>query len=122
MSSDPVFKMWLSVFDKVSKDPEVAKELEDVSLDLLLSFTDINAELSISMAEGKVAFQEGALPDYGAKIRIASDTFEKIVRGEMEAMTAAQKGMIEIDGSLETLINLLYLLPAIKRYLQEVKP
>ncbi len=121
MSRAPVLKMWLSVFQEVSIDPEVAKELGDVSLDLLLSFTDINAELSISITEGKVAFQEGALPDYGAKIWMASDTWEKVVLDEMDAMIAAQRGMIEIDGSLETLINLLYLLPYIRKYRQKVK-
>jgi len=121
MAEYPDIKMWLSVFDKVNKDPGVARELKDVSLDVLLSFTDINADLSISINEGKVVFQEGALPDYGAKIWIASETREKVVMDEMDAMIAAQRGLIEIDGSLETLINMLYLLPYIKKYLQEVK-
>ncbi len=122
MAEYPDIKMWLSVLDKVNKDPEVARELKDVSLDVLLSFTDINADLSISINEGKVVFQEEALPDYGAKIWIASETWEKVVMDEMDAMIAAQRGLIEIDGSLETLINMLYLLPYIKKYLQEVKP
>lgn len=121
MSTQTVVGLWLSVLDRVSKDPKVLEEIKDISLALVLNFTDVNAMLSISIAGGRLSFQEGESPDYEAKVSFDSKIFEGIVTGDVLPMKAMQKRKIQIDGPIGPMMNLLYLLPALKDNLQKIR-
>ena len=83
MSTQTVVGLWLSVLDRVSKDPKVLEEIKDISLALVLNFTDVNAALSISIAGGKLSFQEGESSSYEAMVSFDSRVFEGIVTGDV---------------------------------------
>jgi len=121
MSTQNVVGLWLSVLDRVSKDPRVLEEIKDLSLAIVLYFTDINAALSISIAGGKLSFQEGELPGYESKVLFDSKVFEGVVTGDVQPMKAMQKRKIQIDGPIGPMMNLLYLLPALKDNLQKTR-
>ena len=121
MSTQNVVGLWLSVLDKVSQDPKVLDEIKDLSLAIVLYFTDINAALSISIAGGKLSCQEGELPGYESKVLFDSKVFEGVVTGDVQPMKAMQKRKIQIDGPIGPMMNLLYLLPALKDNLQKTR-
>lgn len=121
MSTQNVVEFWLSVLDRISKDPRVLEEIEDLSLAIVLYFMDLDASLSISLADGKLSFQEGELPGYESKVLFDSKTFEGVVTGEVNPMKAMQKRKIQIDGPIGPMMNLLYLLPAMKDNLQKAR-
>ena len=121
MSTQNVVELWLSVLDRVSKDPRVLEEIKDLSLAIVLYFTDIDAALSISIARGKLSFQEGELPGYESKVLFDSKVFEGVVTGDVLPMKAMQRRKIQIDGHIGPMMNLLYLLPALKNNLQKTR-
>jgi len=121
MSSQTVVGLWLSVLDKVSKDPRVLEEIKDLSMAIVLYFTDINAALSITIAGGKLSFQEGESSGYESKVSFDSKVFEGVVTGDVQPMKAMQKRKILIDGPIGPMMNLLYLLPALKDNLQKTR-
>lgn len=121
MSKQTVVGLWLSVIDKVSKDPRVLEEIKDISLALVLHFTDVNGSLSISLAGGKLSCQEGESSACETKVSFDSKVFQGIVTGDVEPMKPMQQGKIHIDGPIEPLMNLLYLLPALKDNLQKTR-
>lgn len=121
MSTQNVVEFWLSVLDRISKDPRVLEEIKDLSLAIVLYFMDLDASLSISLADGKLSFQEGELPGYESKVLFDSKTFEGVVTGEVNPMKAMQKRKIQIDGPIGPMMNLLYLLPAMKDNLQKAR-
>lgn len=121
MSTQNFIKLWLGVLDRISKDTRVLEEIKDLSLAIVLYFMDIDASLSISIAGGKLSFQEGELPGYESKVLFESKTFEGVVTGDVNPMKAMQKRKIQIDGPIGPMMNLLYLLPAMKDNLQKAK-
>ena len=121
MSKQNFIELWLTVLDRISKDPRVLEEIKDLSMAIMLYFADLDAAFSISIAEGKLSFQEGESSDYESKVTFDSKTFEGVVTGEVNPMKAMQKRKIMIDGPIGPMMNLLYLLPAMKENLQQAR-
>ena len=120
-SAQSYIQLWLSVFDKVSKDPATLEAIKGISFTLVQSFTDLNgAAFSVSIDDGKISFQEGEIPDYETKVSIASSDFEGLVTERLSPMMAIQQGLIEIDGELGPLLNLAYLMPPMKEHWLEL--
>ena len=121
MAKGKAVPLWLSVLKEVAKDPDVAEQLKDVSFSLVIVFTDEdNESLSLVIDRGKQTSQEGEIPNYVAKVSFASEVFEGLVTEKLSPMKAIQKRMLEIDGDLAALLNLVYLLPAMKENYEKI--
>ena len=121
MAKGKAVPLWLSVLKEVAKDPDVAEQLKDVSFSLVIVFTDQdNESLSLVIDKGKQTSQEGEIPNYVAKVSFASEVFEGLVTEKLSPMKAIQKRMLEIDGDLAALLNLVYLLPAMKENYEKI--
>jgi putative sterol carrier protein len=104
------------VLDKVAQEKEAQEALKDVSFSMVIVFTDEDNEcLSLIIDKGKSTSFEGETPDYQAKVSYRSDVFRDIVTEKLSPMKAIQKKMITIDGDLAALINLVYLMPYMKK-------
>lgn len=121
MAMQNFIELWLSVLDRVSKDPRVLEEIKDLSMAIVLYFMDLDAALSITIEGGKLSYQEGEISNYESKVSFDSKTFEGVVTGEVMPMKAMQKRQILIDGPIGPMMNLLYLLPAMKDNLQKAR-
>jgi putative sterol carrier protein len=121
MSAQNFIEIWLTVLDRISKDPRVLDEIKDLSMAIVLYFQDLDAAFSISIAGGELRFQEGESSNYESKVTFDSKTFEGVVTGEVNPMKAMQKRKIMIDGPIGPMMNLLYLLPPMKDNLRQVK-
>ena len=121
MAKGKAVPLWLSVLKEVAKDPDVAEQLKDVSFSLVIVFTDQdNESLSLVIDKGKQTSQEGEIPNYTAKVSFGSEVFEGLVTEKLSPMKAIQKRMLEIDGDLAALLNLVYLLPAMKENYEKI--
>jgi len=121
MSAQSFIELWLTVLERISKDPRVLEEIKDLSMAIVLYFMDLDAAFSISISEGELKFQEGESSEYESKVTFDSKTFEGVVTGEVNPMKAMQKRKIMIDGPIGPMMNLLYLLPAMKENLQQAR-
>ena len=116
MAKGKAVPLWLSVLKEVAKEPEVAEQLKDVSFSLVIVFTDQdNESLSLVIDKGTQTSREGEIPDYMAKVAFKAEVFEGLVTEKLSPMKAIQKKMLTIDGDLAALLNLVYLLPAMKK-------
>jgi putative sterol carrier protein len=116
MAKGKAVQLWLSVLKEVAKEPDVAEQLKDVSFSLVITFTDQNNEsLSLIIDKGKQTSKEGAIPNPMAQVSFGSKVFEGLVTEKVSPMKAIQKRMLTIDGDLSALLNLVYLLPAMKK-------
>jgi len=121
MAKGKAVPLWLSVLKEVAKDPDVAEQLKDVSFSLVIVFTDQdNESLSLVIDKGKQTSQEGEIPNCVAKVSFGSEVFEGLVTEKLSPMKAIQKRMLEIDGDLAALLNLVYLLPAMKKNYEKI--
>ena len=115
MAKGKAVPLWLSVLDKVAQEKEAQEALKDVSFSLVITFTDEdNESLSLVIDKGRITSHEGEIPDYQAKVSFRSQVFEDLVTEKISPMKAIQKRMLEIDGDLAALLNLVYLLPYMK--------
>ncbi len=115
MAQGKAVPLWLSVLDKVAQENEAQEALKDVSFSLVITFTDEdNESLSLVIDKGRITSHEGEIPDYQAKVSFRSQVFEDLVTERISPMKAIQKRMLEIDGDLAALLNLVYLLPYMK--------
>lgn len=115
MAKGKAVPLWLSVLHEVEKEPDVAEQLKEVSFSLVITFTDEdNESLSLIIDKGKLTSQVGEIPDYQTKVSFRSEVFEDLVTEKISPMKAIQKRMLEIDGDLSALLNLVYLLPYMK--------
>lgn len=121
MAKGKAVTLWLSVLKEVAKEPDVAEQLKDVSFSLVITFTDQNNEsLSLTIDKGKQTSREGEMPNPMAKVSFASKVFEGLVTEKISPMKAIQKRMLTIDGDLAALLNLVYLLPAMKKNYEKI--
>ena len=116
MAKGKAVPLWLSVLHEVEKEPDVAEQLKDVSFSLVITFTDQdNESLSLTIDKGRQVSKEGEIPNPMAKVSFSSKVFEGLVTETVSPMKAIQKRMLTIDGDLSALLNLVYLLPSMKR-------
>jgi putative sterol carrier protein len=116
MAKGKAVPLWLSVLEKVAQEKEAQEALKDVTFSLVIVFTDEDNEcLSLIIDKGKSTSFEGEIPDYQAKVSYTSKVFEDLVTEKLSPMKAIQKRMLEIDGDLAALLNLVYLLPYMKK-------
>ncbi len=116
MAKGKAVPLWLAVLDKVAQEEEAQEALKDVSFSMVIVFTDEdNESLSLIIDKGKSTSFEGEIPDYQAKVSYRSDVFRDLVTEKLSPMKAIQKKMLTIDGDLAALLNLVYLMPYMKK-------
>ncbi len=116
MAKGKAVPLWLSVLDKVANEKEAQEALKDISFKMVIVFTDEDNEcLSLIIDRGKSTSFEGEIPDYKTKVSYSSDVFEDLVTEKLSPMRAIQKRMLTIDGDLSALLNLVYLMPFMKK-------
>ena len=93
-------------------EPKMEKKFRDFHRLLLMTFTDLEIDVSINF-EGVIAtITEGTLPDAHLTITTDSDTIVGILDGSVSAMRSFMGGKIKANGPTRDLLKLQHLLKA----------
>ena len=116
MAKGKAVPLWLAVLDKVANEKEAQEALKDVAFKMVIVFTDEDNEcLSLNIDRGKSTSHEGEMENWQTKVSFTSQVFEDLVTEKISPMRAIQKRMLTIEGDLASLLNLVYLLPYMKK-------
>lgn len=116
MAKGKAVPLWLAVLDKVANEKEAQEALKDVIFKMVIVFTDEDNEcLSLIIDRGKSTSFEGEMDNWVTKVAFPAQVFEDLVTEKMSPMRAIQKRMLTIEGDLAPLLNLVYLLPYMKK-------
>ncbi len=81
---------------------EYAQKIDkNVSLDMSLKFVDVPTAYDVQISEGKVAVQPSDESPKDVHFTLSKDLFEQILRGDIEAFTAAAKGDFREEAPLD---------------------
>lgn len=116
MAKGKAVPLWLAVLDKVANEKEAQEALKDIAFKMVIVFTDEDNEcLSLNIDRGKSTSHEGEMENWQTKVSFTSQVFEDLVTEKISPMRAIQKRMLTIEGDLASLLNLVYLLPYMKK-------
>ena len=116
MAKGKAVPLWLAVLDRVANEKEAQEALKDVIFKMVIVFTDEDNEcLSLIIDRGKSTSFEGEMDNWVTKVAFSAQVFEDLVTEKMSPMRAIQKRMLTIEGDLASLLNLVYLLPYMKK-------
>ena len=116
MAKGKAVPLWLAVLDKVANEKEAQEALKDITFKMVIVFTDEDNEcLSLNIDRGKSTSHEGEMDNWQTKVSFTSQVFEDLVTEKTSPMRAIQKRMLTIEGDLASLLNLVYLLPYMKK-------
>ena len=116
MAKGKAVPMWLAVLERVANEKEAQEALKDITFKMVIVFTDEDNEcLSLHIDRGKSTSFEGEIEGWTTKVLFKTEVFEGLVTEKMSPMRAIQKRMVNIEGDLSALLNLVYLLPFMKK-------
>ena len=116
MAKGKAVPLWLAVLDRVANDKGAQEALKDIVFKMVIVFTDEDNEcLSLIIDRGKSTSFEGEMDDWVTKVSFEAQVFEGLVTEKLSPMRAIQKRMLTIEGDLAPLLNLVYLLPYMKK-------
>ena len=116
MAKGKAVPLWLAVLDRVANEKEAQEALKDITFKMVIVFTDEDNEcLSLNIDRGKSNSHEGEMDNWNTKVSFPSQVFEDLVAENISPMRAIQKRKLTIDGDLSSLLNLVYLLPYMKK-------
>jgi putative sterol carrier protein len=97
---------------KKAEDPKIKKHFENFSKTLLMSFVDLDTDVSISFSNGRGIVESGTIDNPNLLIRTDSRTIIDIFNGNLSAVRAFMSGKIKADGPTRDLMKLQHLLKA----------
>ncbi|TFG33014.1 SCP2 sterol-binding domain-containing protein [Candidatus Thorarchaeota archaeon] len=97
---------------KKAEEPKMQKRFANYSKTLLMSFEDLEINLSISFVDGKGTVERGGIPEPNMTVKTDSRTILDILSGNLSAMRAFMSGKIKADGPAKDLMKLQHLLKA----------
>ena len=97
---------------KRTEDPKMNKKFTDYSKSLLMSFQDIDLDITVVFEDGVGTVEKGTIKDPTMKVTTDSKTILDILNGNLSAMRAFMSGRIKADGPARDLMKLQHLLKA----------
>ncbi len=97
---------------KKTEEPKMQKRFKNYSKSLLMSFEDLDVDLTVSFVDGKGTVEKGTTAEPNMTIKTDSKTIIDILSGNLSAMRAFMSGKIKADGPARDLMKLQHLLKA----------
>ena len=95
---------------KKAEEPKMQKRFSNYSKTLLMSFEDLDIDLTISFVDGKGTVEKGRILEPNMTVKTDSSTILDILSGNLSAMRAFMSGKIKADGPARDLMKLQHLL------------
>ena len=98
-SKEQMFKHLKKWTDLLEKDPEVADEFEGFNKTFLFEFPDINYSVVMIFENKKARLEEHKIENPDMSLTVNSDTFYRILTGEIDPMESFMEGELQPKGS-----------------------
>ena len=95
---------------KKAEEPKMQKRFSNYNKTLLMSFEDLDIDLTVSFVDGKGTVEKGGIPEPNMIIKTDSSTILDILSGNLSAMRAFMSGKIKANGPARDLMKLQHLL------------
>ncbi len=95
---------------KKAEEPKMQKRFSNYNKTLLMSFEDLDIDLTVSFVDGKGTVEKGGIPEPNMTIKTDSSTILDILSGNLSAMRAFMSGKIKANGPARDLMKLQHLL------------
>ncbi|MBN2229462.1 MAG: SCP2 sterol-binding domain-containing protein [Candidatus Thorarchaeota archaeon] len=95
-----------------TEDPKMEKRFQGYNKSLMMTFSDLNIDISVIFRDGKGVVEKGAPASPDMTIKTDSKTIIDILGGNLSAMRAFMSGRIKADGPAKDLMKLQHLLKA----------
>ena len=95
---------------KKAEEPKMQRRFLNYSKSLVMSFGDLEFDLTVSFIDGKGTVEMGGINEPDMTVKTDSRTILDILGGNLSAMRAFMSGKIKADGPARDLMKLQHLL------------